>query len=131
MTNYKPKILVLDEDLLALELYARELSMDYEVVTSSSVGESLEHLAAYQPDVVVIEPATNDDTGWQVIDAVLLMKCPANVILCSTQDYPPQRPDTVVDRYLVKPVLPVALHCLVDQIINWRLNHLHSKLEQD
>ncbi|MEN4101016.1 MAG: hypothetical protein ROW52_13945, partial [Anaerolineaceae bacterium] len=80
MTNYKPKILVLDEDLLALELYARELSMDYEVVTSSSVGESLEHLAAYQPDVVVIEPATNDDTGWQVIDAVLLMKCPANVI---------------------------------------------------
>ncbi|HSV86686.1 MAG TPA: hypothetical protein VLH85_08920 [Levilinea sp.] len=122
---------MLDDDLLALELYSRELGMDYDVVTSSCVRESLEHLKVLQPDVVVIEPATNDDSGWKVLDAVLLMKRPPNVILCSTQDYPRRYPGTAIDRYLVKPVLPVALHSLVDQIIAWRLNHLHPRLEQD
>jgi len=131
LASCKPKILVLDEDLLALELYSRELGMDYEVVISSSVRESLDNLNAYQPDVVVLEPATNDDTGWEMLDAIAFLKTPPNVILCSTQDFPPPRPNPAVDRYLVKPVLPVTLHALIDQIMAKRRHHLHQRLDQD
>jgi CheY-like chemotaxis protein len=131
LATCKPKILVLDEDLLALELYSRELSMDYEVVTSADVGESLDWLTSYQPDVLVIEPATSNNTGWEVLSGITALQNPPNVILCSTQDDRPQQPIPAIDRYLVKPVLPADLHALVDQIMAKRLHHLHPRLDQD
>jgi response regulator RpfG family c-di-GMP phosphodiesterase len=131
LTNHKPKILVLDEDLLALELYSRELSMDYEVLISADAHESLHSLSSYQPDVLVIEPATNNNAGWEVLMSIAALENPPNVILCSTQDDRPQQPCPSIDRYLVKPVLPVTLHTLVDQIMAKRLHHLHQRLDQD
>jgi response regulator RpfG family c-di-GMP phosphodiesterase len=131
LSNCRPKVLVLDEDPLALELYSRELSPDYEVVTSSSVHESIDYLSVYQPDVLVIEPATDNNCGWLVLNAAASLKSPPNMILCSTQDDRPQSPCPGIDWFLVKPVLPVTLHTLVNQIIAKRFSHLHQRLDQD
>jgi response regulator RpfG family c-di-GMP phosphodiesterase len=44
LPDLKAKVLVLDEDQLALELYSRELGSDYQVITSESVGETRQAL---------------------------------------------------------------------------------------
>jgi response regulator RpfG family c-di-GMP phosphodiesterase len=131
LLTYRPIILVLDEDPLALELYSRELCGAYDVITSAHVLESLVFLEANQPDVLVIEPATENNAGWEVLNAITKLKNPPNVILCTTQDDRPQKTCPGIDRYLVKPVLPVTLHALVDQILTKRLHHLNQRLDQD
>jgi response regulator RpfG family c-di-GMP phosphodiesterase len=127
----KPTILVLDEDPLALELYSRELCTEYSVLTSAHVVESLVLLENHHPDVLVIEPSTENNAGWDVLKAIAILKNPPNVILCTTQDDRPEASYPGIDRFLIKPVLPVALHALINQIVAKRLHYLNQRLDQD
>ena len=131
MATCRPRILVLDEDPLALELYSRELSSEYDVITSENVRESLGYLENVKLDVLVIEPATNRDEGWEFLNRIAAMEDPPGVILCSVQDDRAAGLRQGVDLFLVKPVLPVTLHGLVNQIVARRLNHATKRLDQD
>ena len=66
----KPRVLVLDDDLLALELYSRELGGDYQVTTSESVDETRCYLKDGSLDALIIEPAINDGEGWVLLSEI-------------------------------------------------------------
>ncbi len=82
----KPKVLVLDDDVLALELYSRELREDYQVITSESVLESRDYLKELSFDVLIIEPAINDDEGWCFLREIQTAGSSPAVVLCSVED---------------------------------------------
>jgi len=113
---------VLDEDQLALELYSRELELDYQVITSNSVPDSRRILREQNLDVLVIEPEVNEDEGWAFLKEIQSIADPPFVILCSVVDERKAGLDQGASLYLVKPVLPHTLHILVDQLIAKRAN---------
>jgi DNA-binding response OmpR family regulator len=112
----KPKVLVLDEDPLSLELYSHDLCCDYQVVSMENVQDARQYIKENALDVVVIEPAINQGEGWRLLKEIQSAPNPPLVILCSVED---DRREGLVQgayAYLVKPVLPTALHVLIDQI---------------
>jgi DNA-binding response OmpR family regulator len=113
----KTKVLLLDEDVLALELYSRELNGDYQVITSESVQETREYLRKQAMDVLIIEPAVNEDEGWSLLGEVRASPNPPLMILCSVEDERQSGLGQGADAFLVKPVLPTTLHALLDQIL--------------
>jgi DNA-binding response OmpR family regulator len=123
LPGHKPKVLVLDEDQLALELYSRELGLDYQVITSESVCETRQALKDLHLDVLVLEPQVNEDEGWTLLKDVQAIDDPPFVILCSVEDERKAGLDQGASIYLVKPVLPHTLHLLVDQILAKKANH--------
>ena len=114
---HKTTVLLLDEDVLALELYSRELKGDYQVITSDSVQETREYLRKQAMDVLIIEPAINEDEGWNLLGEVRASPNPPLMILCSVEDERKAGLGLGADAFLVKPVLPTALHALLDQIV--------------
>ncbi len=122
LPGLRPKVLVLDEDQLALELYSRELELDYQVITSNSVPDSRRMLHEQHLDVLVIEPEVNEDEGWAFLKEIQSIADPPFVILCSVVDERKAGLDQGASLYLVKPVLPHTLHVLVDQLIAKRAN---------
>lgn len=121
MLDRKPRILVLDEDSLALELYARELGRDYQVFTSASIEETRQSLRNTAYDVLIIEPAVAEDMGWTLIKEIRATKNPPLLVVCSVQDDRKTGFELGAHAFLVKPVLPIALHKVLDQIVASRL----------
>jgi DNA-binding response OmpR family regulator len=117
VSDLKPKVLVLDEDLLALELYSRELGQDYQVVTSESVQETRQYLKSHSLDALIIEPAVNEDEGWTLLKEIRSTQNPPLVILCSVEDDRKAGLGQGAYAFLVKPVLPATLHSLLDQVL--------------
>ncbi len=115
--DWKPSVLVLDEDLLALELYSRELAPDYEVLTSASITETRQYLRNNTFDVLIVEPAVNRDEGWTLLKEIRAMRNPPLIIVCSVEDERKTGLELGVHLFLVKPVLPVTLHHLLDHIV--------------
>ncbi len=113
----EPRVLILDEDVLALELYSRELERDYQVSTSQSVEETRHHLRNAAFDVLIIEPAVNEGEGWILLKEIRAAYNPPAIILCSVEDDRKAGLEQGVRAFLVKPVLPTTLHTLVDQIV--------------
>jgi two-component system, OmpR family, response regulator len=122
LPDMRPKVLVLDEDILALELYSRELGSDYQVITSNSVSETRQLLANQHLDVLVIEPEVNEDEGWRLLQDIQSIADPPSVILCSVVDERKAGLDQGASLYLVKPVLPHTLHHMVNQLIAKKTN---------
>jgi DNA-binding response OmpR family regulator len=114
--------LVLDEDALTLELYARELCQDYQVYTSDNLTETRRLLHDLRLDLVVVEPAVENDAGWELLLDIQNSAHPPAVILCSVEDERRAGLGQGAQAYLVKPVLPVTLHALVDRIVLSRTN---------
>ncbi len=115
--DWKPSVLVLDEDTLALELYSRELAQDYQVLTSESVAQARQHLRDYTVDVLIVEPAVNRDEGWTLLKEIHALRNPPLIIVCSVEDERKAGLELGAHLFLVKPVLPVTLHNLLDQIV--------------
>ncbi len=86
MTLNRPKVLVLDEDLLALELYSRELGGSYQVITCETVAETRQCLQHNSLDAVILEPAVNDGEGWMLLNEIRASHNPPLVVLCSVED---------------------------------------------
>ncbi len=118
----KPIILVLDEDLLALELYSRELGGSYQVITCESVAETRLHLRDNLLDAVIIEPAVNDGEGWMLLNEIQASHNPPLVVLCSVEDDRKVGLERGALAYVVKPVLPTELHALLDLTLAKRIN---------
>ncbi len=113
----KMRVLLLDEDVLALELYSRELKGDYQVTTSASVHEAREVLHKQPLDILILEPTVNEDEGWRLLDEVRAFPNPPLMILCSVNDERKAGLVQGADAFLVKPVLPTTLHTLLDQMV--------------
>ncbi len=126
----KPKILVLDEDLLALELYSRELGGSYQVITCESVAETRLHLRDNFLDAVIIEPAVNDGEGWMLLNEIQASHNPPLVVLCSVEDDRKVGLERGALAYVVKPVLPTELHALLDLALAKRINNNAQRLEK-
>ncbi|MBE0696911.1 MAG: response regulator [Anaerolineaceae bacterium] len=118
MQDQRPKVLVLDEDLMALELYSRELGSNYQVVTSQSIEDAHQHLKNNLFLALIIEPTINGDEGWTLLREIRASPNPPKVILCSVLDDRKVGLEQGADAFVVKPVLPTTLHRLIDQIIS-------------
>lgn len=130
MLDLRPKVLVLDEDLLALELYSRELGGDYQVITSDSVLETRQYLKTLALDVLIFEPAINEDEGWDLLKEIRSAQNSPVVILCSVEDDRKAGIGQGAYAYLVKPVLPATLHALLDQIVAKKANQSAQRPER-
>lgn len=126
----KPIVLVLDEDLLALELYSRELGRNYQVITCESVAETRQHLKDHPLDAVIIEPAVNDGEGWVLLNEIHASLNPPLVVLCSVEDDRKVGLEGGALAYVVKPVLPTELHALLDHALAKRSANTLKRLEK-
>ncbi len=117
MTLAKLKVLVLDEDPLALELYSRELEASYQVITSASVEETRRHLETGRLDALVIEPAVNEGEGWKLLGEIQASPNAPSVVLCSIEDERKTGYEKGALAFVVKPVLPTELHALLDHVL--------------
>jgi two-component system, NtrC family, response regulator GlrR len=116
--DVKLAILVIDDDVLSLELYSRELSNNYTVITGESVEEAHRLLKSHAISVVIIEPTVNGDEGWTLIKEIRASPNPPVVIICSVVEDRKAGFEQGADAFVVKPVLPTALHRLIDQILS-------------
>jgi DNA-binding response OmpR family regulator len=126
----KPKVLVLDDDRLALELYSRELNAYYQITTSESISEARRNLRSSDYDAMIIEPAVNDGEGWALLGEIFSSPAPPMVIICSVEDERKAGLEQGAHAFLVKPVLPTALHTLLDQILDKKSSQIVHKLEK-
>lgn len=111
MTDGMREILIVESDQPTAELYQRELSREYHVVTSATEREVLELLNTRTISAIVLEPALNGGEGWQMLAAIRAVVCDRSIpiILCSTLDQRGRGMDWGVAAYLVKPTLPTTL----------------------
>ncbi len=126
----KPRVLVLDEDLLALELYSRELGSNYEVIATESIDETRRYLRNNSLDALVIEPAVNEGEGWMLLSEIHASPNPPLVVLCSVEDERKIGLEQGALAFMVKPVLPTELHNFLDQILTKRSSQNAQKLEK-
>lgn len=129
MSDERPRVLVVDEDPLALELYRRELETDYAVTATPSVEETRRFLQEVSFDVVILEPASNEDEGWTLLREIFALVAPPAVILCSVEDERKAGLSQGAQVFLVKPVLPVMLHTTVQQVLAVRSNLSNRRAE--
>ena len=122
MSFVKPKVLVLDDDLLALELYSRELGGNYQVITSASVDETRRYLKKDSLDALIIEPAINGGEGWALLREIRAFPNPPLVVLCRVEDERKIGLEQGALAFVVKPVLPSELHALLDQVLAKRFS---------
>jgi DNA-binding response OmpR family regulator len=130
VTVVKLKVLVLDEDLLALELYSRELEANYQVFTSESVEETRRYLKTELLDALIMEPAVNEGEGWSLLSEIQASSNPPLVVLCSVEDERKSGFEKGALAFVVKPVLPTELHTLLDHVLAKRSNQNIQRMEK-
>ncbi len=118
MAGTKPSVLILDDDLLALELYLRELQGSYQVVTRKNAAEARNLLTSEIFDILIIEPAVNDGEGWSLLKEIQALARPPRVILCSVEDDRKTGLEQGADAFILKPVLMPVLRNLLEQMSN-------------
>lgn len=117
----KAIILVVDDDVLSLELYTRELASDYRVIACENVEAAQACFKSTNLTAVILEPAVSEDGGWQLLKEIRSFSSPLPVIVCSILDERKEGLEQGADAFLVKPVLPTTLHCLINQIVSQRI----------
>jgi DNA-binding response OmpR family regulator len=106
-----PAIVLIEKDDVTLDLYQRELSKSFEVLTFTEIDGVLETLTNQDIRAIIIEPETGSGQGWELIDSIE-RECPGRkipIIVCSTRDPQYVHQAGSVAKYLIKPVLPKVL----------------------
>ena len=111
-------ILIVECDLPTLELYQRELSRDFQILTCSEVQQALALLHTHAISAVVLEPSAPDEQGWSLLAAIknLPGHSPIPVVLCSTLDERKRGMEMGAAAYLIKPVLPTTFRETLRQV---------------
>ena len=119
MPRISSSVLIIENDTPTLELYRRELSQDYKVLTSLNEEDALRLADAADLCAVVLEPAISGGEGWGLLSRLIavLGERRVPIILCSTQDERRRGLKEGAAAFLVKPVLPVELHEILHQIV--------------
>ncbi len=120
MPRISSTVLIIENDAPTLELYRRELSQEYKVLSCLNEDDALQ-LANNAADLcaVVLEPAISGGEGWGLLSRLIavLDERRIPIILCSTQDERRRGLKEGAAAFLVKPVLPVELHEILRQIV--------------
>lgn len=114
----KPTILVVDDDVLSLELYTRELSSNYRVIACERIEEAQRCIRNTSLSAVILEPAINDDEGWLLLEEIRSSSPHVPVIVCSVLDERKVGLEQAAHAFLVKPVLPVTLHLMINRLFS-------------
>jgi DNA-binding response OmpR family regulator len=134
MSQSKPSLLIVDDDLPTLELYQRELSEDYLVLTCQERAQA-ELLLMETPGLcaIILEPTLSGGDGWKLLAHLSKLKNRLNfsVILCSTSDERKRGLREGAHVFLTKPVLPAVLHTLLDQIVTDKQAQTNQRLERN
>ena len=119
MSQSKPSLLIVDDDLPTLELYQRELSDDYLVITCQERSQAEQLIETPGLCGIILEPTLTGGEGWKLLSYLNGLKDRLNfsVILCSSSDERKRGMKEGAHVFLTKPVLPATLHTLLDQII--------------
>ena len=119
MRPAKPVVLLIDRDLPMLELYQRELSQDYQVLTCADENAVPTLLTTPNLVALVLEPAIASGEGWDLLAAILhtLQEKPVPVVVCSTLDERKRGMEAGAAAFLIKPVLPARLRETLRQVI--------------
>ena len=119
MLHSKPSLLIIDDDLPTLELYQRELSGDYMVLTCQERSRAEQLIETPGLCAIILEPTLSGGEGWKLLSYLSNIKDSLNfsVILCSTSDERKRGLKEGAHVFLTKPVLPATLHMLLDQIV--------------
>ena len=82
---------------------------------------------------IILEPTLSGGDGWKLLAYLNKLKNRLNfsVILCSTSDERKRGIREGAHVFLTKPVLPAALHILLDQIVTDKQAQIHQRLERD
>lgn len=120
MTARKKTIVLVEKDGPTRDLYRRELSREYRVITCDAF-EVPDLLRCKRISAVVLEIALSHGEGWNLLTAIHitpeLQRVP--VVVCSEQDERLRGKELGASAYLVKPVSPSALLCSLREIINF------------
>jgi DNA-binding response OmpR family regulator len=131
MSYSKPSLLIVDDDLPTLELYQRELSGDYLILTCQTHLEAAKLIETPGLCGIILEPTLAGGEGWKLLSYVNGLQNRQNfaVILCSSSDERKRGLKEGATVYLTKPVLPAALHDLLDKIVVDTTNQSRQRLE--
>lgn len=107
----EPTILLIEPDAATRELYRRELSDRYHVLTLPDDHDAFALLRTYHVDAIVLEPDLAGSSGWDLIVSLkaTLRTARIPIIVCSVLDERRRGKQLGVFTYLVKPVLPATL----------------------
>ena len=112
-------VLIIEDDLSTLELYARILSREYQVSGCMDEQETLDILPRYPWQAIILEPKVWGGRGWEIL--INLKKTTSGqripVILCSTLDERKRGLELGAAACLVKPVLPTRLAEILRRVI--------------
>jgi DNA-binding response OmpR family regulator len=119
MPNSKPALLIIDDDLPTLELYQRELSAEYSVLTCQDRLEAEKLSATPGLCAVILEPTISGGAGWQLLEDLRrdVGRDSFPVILCSSSDERKRGLNAGAQAFLIKPVLPADLHLTLRRVI--------------
>jgi CheY-like chemotaxis protein len=133
MTQSKPSLLIVDDDLPTLELYQRELSEDYLVLTCQERFQAEQLIETPGLFAIILEPTLSGGDGWKLLAHLSKLKGRPDfsVILCSSSDERKRGIKEGAQVFLTKPVLPSALHTLLDQIVTDKQAQINQRLERD
>jgi DNA-binding response OmpR family regulator len=119
MQKVQPTILIVEKDLVTLELYARELGRDFQVLACSGTQEALTIIRGRKLNAIVLEPATLDEEGWDLLRTV--KSAPDSwsipVIICSVLDERKRALESGAATCLMKPVLLSTLIEALERVI--------------
>ncbi|NOK58572.1 MAG: response regulator [Chloroflexi bacterium AL-W] len=112
-------ILIIESDQPTADMYRRELSREYRVMTCTDTPTVLKLLQAQSLSAIVLEPALDGGRGWQLFTAIQQVNINNTIpiILCSTLDERQRGIDLGATVYLVKPTLPSTLRDTLRQVI--------------
>jgi DNA-binding response OmpR family regulator len=112
MQPQMPSLLIIDDDLPTLELYRRELSIDYHVLICQDRLHAEKLMKTPDLCAVILEPAMADGEGWGLLAVLRKVRGekPVPVILCSSSDEKKRGIQEGARVFLIKPVLPADLH---------------------
>ena len=114
-----PQVLLIENDIPTIELYQRELAQSYQIIPCQDKGSVLNHLQANDIGAIILEPAFLGIDGWNLLTTIqeVTSSTPAPIVVCTTQDACLRAKELGAARCLVKPVLPITLQHLLDELV--------------
>lgn len=111
MKTKLPAIVLIEKDEVTLDLYRRELSKSFEVLSFDQIDGVMEAIEKRDVQAVIVEPETSSGQGWELISSIntAFPDQSIPVIVCSTRDNGSEPLPRAVTKYLTKPVLPNEL----------------------